>query len=98
GLGLVAACAAAMLLSPVFARWVIAPLGRLAGRGAVARLARTNAVRNPRRTAATAFALALGLVLVSGIAVLGSSMKASINKLFDDHVTADYILTTDLEL
>jgi putative ABC transport system permease protein len=52
-------------------------------------------VRNPRRTAATAFALTLGLVLVSGIAVLGSSMKASIDKLFATNVTADYILTTD---
>jgi putative ABC transport system permease protein len=98
GLGLLGAVVAAMLLSPVFARWVIAPLGRLAGRGVVARLARTNAVRNPRRTAATAFALTLGLVLVSGIAVLGSSMKASINKLFDDNVTANYILTTDLDM
>ena len=37
----------------------------------VGRLARTNAVRNPRRTAATAFALTLGLVLVAGIAVIG---------------------------
>ncbi len=57
-----------MLLSPVFARWVIYPLGRVVGRpfGMVGRLARTNAVRNPRRTAATAFALTLGLVLVTG--------------------------------
>jgi putative ABC transport system permease protein len=97
GLGLVGVCAAAMLLSPVFARWVIYPLGQVVGRpfGMVGQLARTNAVRNPRRTAATAFALTLGLVLVTGIAVVGSSMKASINKLFADNVTADYILTTD---
>ncbi|HET8583758.1 MAG TPA: ABC transporter permease [Jatrophihabitans sp.] len=97
GLGLVAICAAALLLSPVLARWVIAPLGRVLGRpfGTVGRLARTNAVRNPRRTSATAFALTLGLVLVTGIAVVGSSMKASLDKIFDDNVTADYILTTE---
>jgi putative ABC transport system permease protein len=97
GLGLVAVCAAAMLLSPVLARWVISPLGRVIGRpfGPVGTLARTNAVRNPRRTAATAFALTLGLVLVTGIAVIGSSFKASIDKLFSDNVTASYILTTD---
>jgi putative ABC transport system permease protein len=97
GIGLVGACAAAMLLSPVFARWVIVPLGRVVGRpfGIVGRLARTNAVRNPRRTAATAFALTLGLVLVTGIAVVGASMKASIDKLFENNVTADYILTTN---
>jgi putative ABC transport system permease protein len=100
GLGLVGLCAGAMLLSPVLARWVIGPLGRFVGRpfGAVGRLARTNAVRNPRRTAATAFALTLGLVLVSGIAVLGASMKASVNKLFDDNVRADYVLTTSVRL
>jgi putative ABC transport system permease protein len=97
GLGLVGVCAAAMLLSPVLARWVIVPMGRVIGRpfGPVGRLARTNAVRNPRRTAATAFALTLGLVLVTGIAVIGASMKASINKLFENNVRADYILTTD---
>lgn len=97
GLGLVAACAAAMLLSPVLAQWVIVPMGRVIGRpfGPVGRLARTNAVRNPRRTAATAFALTLGLVLVTGIAVIGASWKASIDKLFENNVTADYILTTD---
>ena len=97
GLGLVAVCAAAMLLSPVLARWVIVPMGRVIGRpfGPVGQLARTNAVRNPRRTAATAFALTLGLVLVTGIAVIGASFKASINKLFENNVRADYILTTD---
>lgn len=99
-LGLLAVCAAVLLLSPVFARWLIDPLGRLIGRpyGVSGRLARTNAVRNPRRTAATAFALTLGLVLVTGIAVVGASMKASLGKLFDDNVRADYILTTGAEV
>jgi putative ABC transport system permease protein len=96
GLGLLAAGAAAMLLSPALARVFIAPLGRVVGRpfGAVGELARTNAVRNPRRTAATAFALTVGLLLVSGIAVVGASMKASVNALVENSVTADYVLTT----
>ena len=98
GLGLIGVVLAAMLLSPLAARWLISPLGRVFGRGVVARLARTNAIRNPRRTAATAFALTLGLVLVAGIAVIGASFKASLNKLFSDNVTADYILTTNSEV
>ena len=100
GLGLLAIAAGAMLLSPVFARWIITPIGRVVGRpfGTVGRLARTNAVRNPRRTAATSFALTLGLLLVSGIAVIGASFKSSINSLFDNNVTADYILTTQVEV
>lgn len=96
GLGLVGATVGALLLSPLLADWIITPLGRLVGRpfGAVGRLARTNAVRNPRRTAATAFALTLGLLLVSGIAVIGASFKASVGRLFDTTVRADYVLTT----
>jgi putative ABC transport system permease protein len=100
GVGLLAVGAGAMLLSPVLASWVINPLGRIVGRpfGSVGQLARTNAVRNPRRTAATSFALTMGLLLVSGIAVIGASMKSSINALFDNNVTADYMLTTQLDL
>ncbi len=94
--GLVAAMIAAMLAAPVLARWLIVPLGRVVGRpfGSVGQLARTNAVRNPRRTAATAFALTMGLVLVAGISVLGSSIKASLSGVVDDTVRADYIVTT----
>ena len=66
--------------------------------GTVGQLARTNAIRNPRRTAATAFALTLGLVLVAGIAVIGSSVKTSLNKIVDTTVTADFIVTTNGEL
>jgi putative ABC transport system permease protein len=100
GLGLLAMCIAAMLLSPVLARWIIVPLGRVVGRpfGTVGQLARTNAIRNPRRTAATAFALTLGLVLVAGIAVIGSSVKTSLNKIVDTTVTADFIVTTNGDL
>ncbi|MEP7019110.1 MAG: FtsX-like permease family protein [Pseudonocardiales bacterium] len=94
GLGLVGVAAGAMMLSPVLAGWIITPLGKVIGRpfGSVGQLARTNAVRNPRRTASTAFALTLGLLLVSGIAVVGSSMKASISGIVDNSVRADYIL------
>ena len=89
-----------MLLSPVLAKWIVVPLGRVVGRpfGTVGQLARTNAIRNPRRTAATAFALTLGLVLVAGIAVIGSSVKTSLNKIVDTTVTADFIVTTNGQL
>ena len=100
GLGLLGVAIGTMLLAPALARWVISPLGRVLGRpfGTVGTLARTNAVRNPRRTAATSFALTLGLLLVSGVAVIGASMKSSINALFDNHVSADYMLTTQVEV
>ena len=94
GLGLLVTGTGVLLLAPALSRYIVGGLGAVVGRpfGTVGRLARTNSVRNPRRTAATAFALTVGLMLVSGIAVLGASTKASINALVDNDVRADYIL------
>ncbi len=91
---MVAAIFAVLLGGASLSRPVVGAIGRLVGKpfGPVGRLARTNAVRNPRRTAATAFALTLGLLLVSAIAVVGSSAKSSVNALVDNGVTADYML------
>jgi putative ABC transport system permease protein len=60
--------------------------------GAVARLARENALRVPRRTAATATALMIGLALVAGIAVLASSVKASVSAGVANELTSDFVL------
>ena len=43
-----------------------------------ARSPAANAMRNPRRTAATASALVIGLALVGLIAIFGESAKASV--------------------
>jgi len=48
-------------------------------------------MRDPRRTGATASALMIGLALVSTIAVMAGSMKASIDKLVDDEFAPDFI-------
>jgi putative ABC transport system permease protein len=95
GIGALLLIVGVLLGAPALSRPVVGGVGRLVAApfGAVGRLARTNAVRNPRRTAATAFALTLGLMLVTAIAVFGSSAKRSINALVDNGVTADYILT-----
>ncbi|MEO9221612.1 MAG: FtsX-like permease family protein [Mycobacteriaceae bacterium] len=93
GLGALALIVGVLLGAPALSRPIIGVLGAPLRFGAVARLSRTNAVRNPRRTAATAFALTLGLMLVTAIGVFGSSAKASVNSLVDNGVQADYILT-----
>jgi putative ABC transport system permease protein len=95
GLGLLGSASGVLMLAPLMSRAVIGVLGSVIGRpfGTVGRLARTNSVRNPRRTAATAFALTLGLMLVSAISVIGASTKASLNGLVDNDVRADYLLT-----
>lgn len=95
GVGAAALVFAVLLAAPALSLPVVGGLGAVLGRpfGAVGKLARTNSVRNPRRTAATAFALTLGLMLVSVIGVFGSSAKASVDTLVDAGVRADYILT-----
>lgn len=58
---------------------VVAAAGRLAGRfgGVPAHLAAGNATRNPRRTAATATALLIGVTLTSAFVVGASSTRAT---------------------
>ncbi|MGY1808753.1 FtsX-like permease family protein [Blastococcus sp. SYSU D00669] len=58
---------------------VVAGAGRLAGRfgGVPARLASGNATRNPRRTAATATALLIGVTLTTAMVVGAASTRAT---------------------
>jgi putative ABC transport system permease protein len=73
------------------ARVIGAPLPRL--RGITGRLAEENAARNPRRTAATASALMVGLALVAAIATLGASINSSFSAIIDRSVTASYVIS-----
>ncbi|WP_235900658.1 ABC transporter permease [Lolliginicoccus suaedae] len=94
GIGAGLLIVAVLLATPGLAKPAIGALGVLSKPfGATGKLARTNAIRNPRRTAATAFALTLGLTLVTVIGVLGNSAKASIDDLIDQGVEADYVLS-----
>jgi len=67
------------LLAPAFIRPVVTAIGALLGRlpGRTGRLARDNARHNPRRTAATAAALTIGLAAVAGTTVLIQSVRAA---------------------
>ncbi|MFF3566175.1 ABC transporter permease [Nocardia jiangxiensis] len=94
GIGAAALIFAVLFASPSLSRPVLAALGVLVRPfGSIGHMARNNAVRNPRRTAATAFALTLGLMLVSAIGMLGASAKASVSDVVDQGVKADYVLT-----
>lgn len=93
GVGALGLILAVLFASPALSRPVLAGLGWLIRPfGSVGRMARNNAIRNPRRTAATAFALTLGLMLVTAIGMLGESAKVSISRLVDQGIEADYVL------
>ncbi|MBW8483391.1 ABC transporter permease [Actinomadura sp. PM05-2] len=83
------------LLAPVISVPVVKVLGWPFTKlfGATGRLARQNALRNPRRTAATAAALMIGLALVTAVDVLGSSMRASVGAQIDQQFGADYTVS-----
>ncbi|MFL6125538.1 FtsX-like permease family protein, partial [Actinophytocola sp.] len=77
-----------LLLAPVFAHALLTPLSRLLARrgGPVVRLATRNAIRDPRRTAATSSALLVGLALVCAFATLGETMVSSLGAAVRDMV------------
>ena len=99
GLGVVGVLVGVALLSPVIGRPVVGAIGASYPRlfGAVGRLARENARRNPRRTAATASALMIGLALVSTMAVLGQSAKASVDADVASDLDADYVVSNAIQ-
>ncbi|MEV7177282.1 FtsX-like permease family protein [Kitasatospora sp. NPDC093679] len=84
------------ILLPLLSRPVIALVGPLlrASAGTAGRLAQQNAVRNPRRTAATAAALTIGLALVSSLTVLGASVGDAVDRSVTSSMTADYSIKT----
>jgi putative ABC transport system permease protein len=50
-------------------------------------------VRNPRRTAATASALMIGLTLITGMTVMAGSLQTSIDRLASSAIRADYVVS-----
>lgn len=84
-----------IILIPLLSRPVIALVRPLLRRlfGVSGKLATQNAVRNPRRTGATASALAIGLTLVTGISVLGVTLGQAVDRMTTDNIKADYMIS-----
>ncbi|MGW1883285.1 ABC transporter permease [Streptomyces sp. NPDC001970] len=94
GLGVVLSLIGFIAVGPLLAGGVVRVLGAVVLRifGPVGRMAERNALRNPRRTGATAAALMIGLALVACLSVVGSSMVASATEELDKSVGADFIV------
>ncbi|MEV7417785.1 FtsX-like permease family protein [Streptomyces sp. NPDC089919] len=84
-----------LVLAPLLAGPVVRLFGAATGRfGVVAALARQNALRDPRRTAATAAALMISTALVSGLAVVGESSGRALDAQAAAGLRADYVIGT----
>ncbi|MFH8800645.1 ABC transporter permease [Streptomyces sp. NPDC017936] len=93
GLGAVLLVIGVFVLTPLLSRPLIAAAAPvLRGFGISGKLARQNAVRNPRRTAATASALMIGLTLITGMTVMAGSLQRSIDKMASAAIRADYVV------
>jgi putative ABC transport system permease protein len=99
GAGVVLVFIAVAVLGPTIAvpvtRVVGAPLPRL--RGMAGNIARENALRNPRRTAATASALMIGVGLVAFIGIFAASAKASLDDTIKKQFHGDFVVAASSE-
>ncbi|MEU7721063.1 ABC transporter permease [Streptomyces tibetensis] len=94
GLGVVLTLIATVIAGPLLVRPVIRVLGAAfpALFGPIGRMSQRNALRNPRRTGATAAALMVGIALVGGMSVASESMTASFDRQIDTTLGADFVV------
>ncbi|MER7824330.1 FtsX-like permease family protein [Streptomyces sp. NPDC096097] len=86
---------AVIVLAPLLAVPVLRSSGRLTGRlGITGHLAHRNALRDPRRTAATASALMVSTALVAGLSVIGHSTGQALDRQAAAGLSADYVIST----
>ncbi|MEU6819633.1 FtsX-like permease family protein [Streptomyces atriruber] len=94
--GAVLALVAFVVLGPVASSRAVrvlgGPLDRL--RGVTGGLARRNALRSPKRTAATASALMIGVAVVSLFTVFGASLKATMDQTVNRSFAGDLAIST----
>ena len=97
GIGAAVVFVAVAVLSPLIAGPTVAALARPLPWifRTPGRLARDNAARSPRRTAATAVALTIGLALVAMVLVVGQSLKDTFSESLRSAVKADYLISAD---
>lgn len=83
-----------LVLGPVIVPWMIRRLGWISGRlfGVPGRLAASNAVRNPKRTAATTASLLIGVTLTTAMLTGLSSTKSATDADMDLSHPVDYAL------
>jgi putative ABC transport system permease protein len=79
-------------ISLPLSRAIGAPLPRV--KGVTGTLARENTMRNPKRTAASASALMIGVGLIGFITIFASSIKASIDATIDRSFAGDFVINS----
>ncbi|HEX4464114.1 MAG TPA: FtsX-like permease family protein [Solirubrobacterales bacterium] len=82
----------------LFSPHLVPPLARVAGwplerlRRLIGRLSRENAQRNPSRTAVTAAALMIGLMVVAFVTVFAAGLKSSVAQVVDENFAGGLVI------
>jgi putative ABC transport system permease protein len=82
----------------IFSPNLVPPLARIAGwplergRRLLGRLSRENAQRNPSRTAVTAAALMIGLMVVTFVTVFAAGLKSSVAQVVDENFAGGLVI------
>jgi putative ABC transport system permease protein len=97
--GLIGGGAVAMVFAvSLFSPHLVPPLAALAGwplerlRRLLGRLSRENAQRNPGRTAVTAAALMIGLMVVAFVTVFAAGLKSSVAQVVDENFAGGLVI------
>ena len=96
GLGMGVVFLGVAILGPVIATPISGVLGWPIRRfrGITGTIARQNAMRNPKRTSATAAALMIGVGLVGLITIFAASARTSVDAAIDRSMKADYVVNS----
>lgn len=97
GLGALLTLVGFVMVGPVVARAAAGLLGApvAAVGGQSGKLARRNAMRNPRRTAGTASALMIGTAVVALFATFAASLLETFGDILDEDFTGDLVVIND---
>ncbi|HEY9564968.1 MAG TPA: ABC transporter permease [Nocardioides sp.] len=95
GLGALLVLVGVSLMSAILGRPLLNLFGVVYRRlfGTVGNLAAQNTLRNPRRTAATASALMIGLALMSMMSIFGASASASTDEAIEKTLTSQFVIS-----
>ena len=91
--GMLLALVGIIAATPLLARPIVGVVRTVTrGRAVESQLASDNALRNPRRTAATASALMVGMALVSMMTVFGASASGSVDAMIAKEFRGDFVV------
>lgn len=94
GPGAVVVLIAVIMVTPALVGPLLGGIGRLFSRSVPGRLGQLNSVRHPRRTSMTAVSLMIGVLLITVISTVLSSLQSTAGKVIDQNLKAELAINS----